>query len=216
MTRLQPRSVAGFLFTCSHLPDTILPMRVITFDIETKNLFQDVGSNNPADLDISVICAHDSQSGEITSYLEADFKKLWPLLEQADAFVTWNGDHFDIPLLNKYYPGDLSKIKSIDLMKEVQLVLGRRLKLDSVGEATLGRNKSGHGLDAIEWWRNGEVDKIIKYCIEDVRLTRDLYDFAKNNGHLKYKEVGNLKEIKLNTKTWEEPVTHTLTYTLPF
>ncbi|MEK7641672.1 MAG: ribonuclease H-like domain-containing protein [Patescibacteria group bacterium] len=191
-------------------------MRIITFDIETKNIFQDVGSNDPADLDISVICLHDSLDGSFTSYLEADFGKLWPILEQADAFVTWNGDHFDIPLLNKYYPGDLTKIKSIDLMKEVQLVLGRRLKLDTVGEATLGRNKSGHGLDAIEWWKNGEIDKIIKYCIEDVRLTRDLYDFAMTHKCLKYKELGTLKEVKLDTSKWLEKEESALTFTLPF
>ena len=191
-------------------------MRIITFDIETKNLFQDVGSNNPADLDISVLCIHDSLTNEYTSYLEADFNKLWPIFEQADALVTWNGDHFDIPLLNKYYAGDLSPIKSIDLMREVQLVLGRRLKLDSVGEATLGRNKSGHGLDAIEWWRNGEIDKIIKYCIEDVRLTRDLYDFAMKNGHLKYKDFSGLKDIKLNTVAWDKVEKQAMTYTLPF
>ncbi len=192
------------------------PMRVITFDIETKNLFQDVGSNDPADLDISVICIHDSLDNEFKSFLEADFNKLWPILEQADAFVTWNGDHFDIPLLNKYYPGDLTKIKSIELMKEVQLVLGRRLKLDTVGEATLGRNKSGHGLDAIEWWKNGEIDKIIKYCIEDVRLTRDLFDYAVANKHLKYKELGTVKQVKLDTSKWEERQENAMTFTLPF
>ncbi|MDQ2932973.1 MAG: ribonuclease H-like domain-containing protein [bacterium] len=191
-------------------------MRVITFDIETRNLFQDVGSNNPADLDISVVCIHDSETNEFTSYLQEDLGKLWPIMEQADVLVTWNGDHFDIPLLNKYYPGDFAKIKSVDLMREVQTVLGRRLKLDSVGEATLGRNKSGHGLDAIEWWKNGEIDKIIKYCIEDVRLTRDLYDFAKTNGHLKYKDVAGLKEVRLNATPWEIVEKQAMTYTLPF
>ncbi len=191
-------------------------MRVITLDIETKNLFQDVGSNDPTDLDISVICIHDSETGQFSSYLEADFYKLWPILEKADSFVTWNGDHFDIPLLNKYYPGDLSKIKSVDLMREVQLVLGRRLKLDTVGEATLQRNKSGHGLQAIEWWRNGEIEKIVKYCIEDVRLTRDLYDYAINNKHLKYKDLGGIKNVKLDTSTWQEKVEHAMTFTLPF
>lgn len=191
-------------------------MRVITFDCETKNIFQDVGSNDPTALDISVLCIHDSATGEYSSYLERDFGKLWTIIEQSDAFVTWNGDHFDIPLLNKYYPGDLTKIKSIDLMREVQNVLGRRLKLDTVGEATLGRNKSGHGLDAIEWWRNGEIDKIIKYCIEDVRLTRDLYDYALKNKSLKYKELGAVKEVKLNTDAWDQSEAHAMTFTLPF
>lgn len=192
------------------------PMRIITFDIETKNSFQDVNSNDPADLDISVVCTHDSADGSYRSFLEKDFGSLWALLEQADMLVTWNGDHFDIPLLNKYYPGDLTRIKSLDLMKEVQQVLGRRLKLDSVGEATLGRNKSGHGLQALEWWAKGEVDKIIKYCIDDVKLTRDIYDYAMANGHLKYRDLGQLKEVKLDTSSWNAPKSAAMTFTLPF
>ena len=179
-------------------------------------MFQDINSNDPADLDISVVCIHDSDTNEFSSYLETDFGKLWPIFEQADALVTWNGDHFDIPLLNKYYPGDLSKIKSIDLMRDVQKVIGRRLKLDGVGGATLNRNKLGNGLDAIEWWRSGEVDKIIKYCIEDVRLTRDLYDYALKNKHLKYKEFGGTKEVKLDTSKWQTIESNAMTYTLPF
>jgi DEAD/DEAH box helicase domain-containing protein len=101
-------------------------------------------------------------------------------------------------------------------MREVQKSLGRRLKLDSVGETTLGRNKSGNGIEAVEWWRNGEVDKIIKYCIEDVRLTKELYDFAMTNGHLKFKDFGTIKQIKLDTTTWEVPQSSAMTFTLPF
>lgn len=191
-------------------------MRKITFDLETKNLFQDVGSNDPVDLDISVVCIHDSADDTYKSFLDTELGKLWPIFEQADMLITWNGDHFDIPILNKYYPGDLNKIKSLDLMREVQKVLGRRLKLDTVGEATLGRNKSGHGLEAIEWYRNGEIDKLVKYCIDDVRLTKDLYDFAMLNSKLKYKDLGNIKDIKLDTSTWEVPQSAAMTFTLPF
>lgn len=191
-------------------------MRKITFDVETKNLFGEVSSNEPTALDISVVCIHDSLDDSYKSFLEKDFRDLWNIIEQADALITWNGDHFDIPLLNKYYSGDLTKIKSIDLMREVRNVLGRRLKLDGVAEATLGVNKSGHGLEAVEWWKKGEIDKIIKYCIDDVKLTKELYDYAMKNSHLKYKEFGNLKEIKLNTANWEKVDSGAMTFTLPF
>ncbi len=194
-------------------------MRKITFDIETKNFFADVGSNDPAALDISVVCIHDSHDDSYQSFLEKDFPKLWPILEKADALITWNGDHFDIPLLNKYYSGDLSKIRSIDLMAEVKSVVGRRLKLDTVGEATLGIKKSGNGFDAVHWWRKGEVDKIIKYCIDDVKLTKDLYDYAVKHGMLKYKDLGvggTVRDIKLNTASWNAKSDHAMTFTLPF
>ncbi len=191
-------------------------MRKITFDLETKNIFQDVGSNDPTALDVSVVCIHDSETNEYKSFFEADFNNLWPILEQADVLISWNGDHFDIPILNKYYPGDLTKIKSVDLMKEVQIAMGRRLKLDTVAEATLGVNKSGHGLDAIEWWNKGELDKLVKYCIDDVRLTKELYDYAVQNKKLKYKDGGIVKEVPINISKWEVPMGSAMTFTLPF
>ena len=194
-------------------------MRKITFDVETKNMFSDVASNDPVDLDISVVCIHDSETDQYTSYLQEDFPKLWPILEQADMLITFNGDHFDIPLLNKYYSGDLLKIKSLDLMAEVKKTLGRRIKLDTLAEATLGKQKSGHGLDAIAWWQSGEIDKIIKYCIEDVKITKELYDYALKNGKLLYKDLGikgSIKNIPLNTKDWEKKQDGAMTFTLPF
>lgn len=191
-------------------------MRKITFDIETRNIFSEVNSNDPIDLDISVVCIHDSKTDEYSSYLQEDLQKLWPILEQADMLITFNGDHFDIPLLNKYYSGDLTKIKSLDLLREIRESLGRRIKLDTIAEATLGINKSGHGLEAVEWWKTGEIDKIIKYCIEDVKITKKVYDYALQNGKLKYKDMGVIKDIKLNTKDWEKVEESAMTFTLPF
>lgn len=191
-------------------------MRKIIFDIETRNLFQDVGTNDPKDLDISVVCVYDSQTDSYTSYLQEDLGKLWPILETADMLITFNGDHFDIPLLDKYYPGDLTKIKSLDLLKEVKKSLGFRLKLDSIAEATLGKKKSGHGLEAITWWKNGEIDKIIKYCIDDVKITKEIYEYAMKNGVLKYKDGLVLKDIKLDTKDWDKKNDHSMTFSLGF
>lgn len=194
-------------------------MRKITFDVETRNIFSEVNSNESVALDISVVCIHDSLTDTYSSFLQEDFPKLWPILEQADMFITFNGDHFDIPLLNKYYSGDLGKIKSLDLLVEVRNILGRRIKLDTIAEATLGVKKAGHGLEAVEWWKNGEIEKIKKYCIEDVKITKDLYEYALANGKLKYKDLGiggAIKDIKLDTSKWEAKKDSGMTFTLPF
>lgn len=192
-------------------------MRKLVFDIETSNVFQDVGSNNPADLDISIVGVYDYDADQYTAFTQEEFVKLWPLIERADMFITFNGDHFDIPLLNKYYPGDLLKVKSLDLLKEMHKSAGRRMKLDQIAEGTLGVNKSGHGLDAIKWWRAGEFEKVKKYCLDDVRITKDLYEYALKEGKLFFKEGPNLNEVKLDTKDWEIPSpASALNYTLPF
>ena len=191
-------------------------MRAITFDIETSNLFSDVGKNDPTLLDLAIICIHDSETDTYTSYLQEELTKLWPIIEQADMLIGWNSDHFDLPLLNKYYPGDLSSIKSLDLMKEVQEVLGRRLKLDIVAEATLGTKKSGDGLQALTWWKQGDIDRVRQYCIKDVEITKKIYDYALKNQYLKYKELGKAKKVELDTASWSTPKDSVMTHSLPF
>ena len=130
-------------------------MRIVTFDIETANWMNETGSSDPAALTIALVCAHDSETDTYTSYLENELHKFWPILERTDVLVGYNSEHFDIPLLNKYYPGDLKRIKSLDIMKEVHETLGRRLKLDAIAEGTLGVNKSASGAQSLQWWRAG-------------------------------------------------------------
>lgn len=192
-------------------------MRKIVFDIETENIFSDVGSNNPADLDMSLVAIYDSETDEYNAYLVEDLSKLWPIIERADMLIGYNSDHFDIPLLDKYYPGDLYGIKSLDLLKEIKNATGRRMKLDQVAEGTLGEKKTGHGLEAIKWWRDGEVEKVKQYCIDDVRITKEIYDYAMANGKLKFAEGGKANEFTLNTSRWEEKEEgNALTHTMPF
>jgi uncharacterized protein YprB with RNaseH-like and TPR domain len=192
-------------------------MRVVTFDIETSNVMSSLARNDLSRLDISIVGVHDSETNEYTSYSQEEFPKMWPIFEHADMVVGYNSDSFDIPILNKYYAGDLSKIRSLDLMIEVQKVLGRRLRLQSLAEATLGRGKGGDGLKAIEWWAQGLTDKVREYCIEDVRITRELFDHALKNGVLKYKDLRDIRDIRIDTRPWLLPAeAPSITHTLPF
>ncbi len=191
-------------------------MRKIVFDIETSNVFQDVASNNPSALDLSVVCIYDYETDKYSGYTQETLNELWPILEKADMLIGFNNDHFDTPILNKYYSGDLTKIKSLDLLKEVKNSLGRRIKLDIIAEATLGRNKTGHGLEAVTWWKKGEKQKVIDYCIEDVRITKDVYEYALKNNSLKYLDGKNVKEIKIDTSHWDKKDDSAMTFTLPF
>lgn len=192
-------------------------MRAVTFDIETTGSAGALDRNNLSRMEISIVGIHDSETNEYTSYAKEEFPQLWPIIERADMLIGFNSDQFDIPILNKYYPGDLTKIKSLDLLVEVQKALGRRIRLQSLAEATLGRGKGGDGLKAVEWWAKGEVDKIRKYCIEDVRITREIFDYAVEHGGLKYMDLRTKRDIKIDTRDWLKPIeAPSLTHTLPF
>lgn len=191
-------------------------MRKIIFDIETRNSFQDIGRAEPALLDIAAVCIYDSETQSYSSYLQEDLNKLWPILEKADVLITFNGDHFDIPLLDKYYPGDLTRIKSLDILKEVRKSLGHRIGLGLIAQGTLNKGKGGNGLEAIEWWKKGEIDKIVKYCLEDVKITKEIYEYALLNKKLKYKEGDQIIEFPIQTDTWDIKQEAKMTYSLPF
>lgn len=192
-------------------------MRAITFDIESVSDSMIRGRVDVAEQELTVVAIHDSLTGEFSSYFKEELPLLWPVLEHADMLIGFNSDSFDIPLLNRYYPGDLSHIRSLDLLSEVQKVLGRRIRLQSLAEATLGRGKSSDGLTAGAWWKEGKRDEVAKYCIEDVRITRELYDYALKNGILKYKDLRDIRDIKIDTSLWNLRATliPAMTHALP-
>ena len=179
-------------------------MKYLVFDIETRNTFEQVGSDQPEDLDLSVISIYDSRDSSMKTFELDELDKAWPLFKDIDFIVGFNSDHFDIPILNKYCPDDLYKIKSIDILKNVKDSFGRRIKLDNIAENTLGKNKIAHGLEAIKWWNEGKIDLIRKYCEEDVYITKDIFLFALENKKLFAKDrEGNKVEIKINTDNWK-------------
>lgn len=191
-------------------------MKKIVFDIETKNTFQEVGSRNPQDLDISVLVIYDYDTDKYISYTEDELNDLWKIIEVTDLLVGYNSDNFDIPLLDKYYPGDLTKIKSVDLFQEVKKSIGRGVSLDMVAEGTLGLSKIGGGLDAVAWWKQGEIEKIKKYCQKDVEITKRIYEYALHNEKLKYKLLGEETEFEIDINEWEVAESRSVNYTLPF
>lgn len=191
-------------------------MRYVVFDLETQNIFSDVGSGDPSSLDISVACFYDSETDKYTALSVDELSEAWPIIEHADALVGYNSNHFDVPLLNKYYPGDLLQIKSIDILESIRESLGRRLRLDSVAQATIGAKKTADGLQAVRWWREGKVDEIKKYCIQDVKVTKKVFDYALENGHVKFKDGARKREIPLDTSSWLTKEDNGMTHALPF
>lgn len=176
-------------------------MRYIVFDIETTSAFSSLRSD-VSQLELAIVGAYDSETDSYSSYTKEELPKLWPIIERTDFLIGYNSNTFDIPILNRYYPGNLTDIRSLDLLAEIYKVLGRRIRLQSLAEATLGKSKKGDGLKAVEWWEQGKIAKVREYCIEDVRLTKELYDYAREHGMLKYKDLREVRDMKMDTEQW--------------
>ncbi len=125
------------------------------------------------------------------SYWEKDLPDLFPLLEKADVVIGFNIDGFDMPTFTNYYNADIGKIPTLDVMSRIKESVGHRIGLDAVAHETLGTGKTGDGLDAIKYYRNKQWEELEKYCIQDVAVTRDVYDYGLQKGHVKFKNKWN-------------------------
>lgn len=183
----------------------------VIYDVETKKLFEDISTNDPADLGISIVSVYRREinplgqevSGEMKSFWtdevkeifgnkEFYFEHMWKWFEEADRIIGYNSLGFDNPAMNRIYTqGDFTKLKHFDVLEEIRKVFGHRVKLDSVAKETIGAGKSADGLDAVKWWNKRDLDSLVnlkKYCEMDVEVTTKVYDFAKKNGKLMFKD----------------------------
>jgi DEAD/DEAH box helicase domain-containing protein len=191
-------------------------IKEIVFDIETQNTFAQV-DNDIKKFKISVVSIYRYETDSFESFKENELGKLWPILEKADRLIGYNSESFDLPILMNYYLGDLTKIPHLDLLKEIKNSLGMRLKLDDVAKATLDNvKKSADGLQAIKWWQEGKIDEIIKYCEQDVSITKQIYEFGRDNRQLFFNNLtGDIVPFAVN---FDIPKTHDakINLTLPF
>ncbi len=196
-----------------------MALKEVVFDIETQNTFADV-NNDFKKLKISCVSVYQYETDSYQSFEEHELNKLWPILEKADRLIGYNSEHFDLPVMANYYLGDFSKFPHLDLMVQVKQNLGFRLKLDDIAQATLDNiKKSAEGLQAIRWWKEGKIDEIKKYCEQDVRVTKEVYEFGKKNKQLFYKSLtGEVLPFRVNfdMPKVEQGSGKSINLTLPF
>jgi len=158
---------------------------VLVFDLETQRSFQDVGGRTAMrELGMSVGVVYSFRDDSFRAFFEREAEPLIELLRSAELVVGSNLLGFDYEVLKGYRDVPYETIPTLDIMFYLQDKLGFRPKLDSVVQATLGAAKTADGLQALAWWKEGRLDLIEKYCTEDVRLTRDLFLFGKQNRHV--------------------------------
>lgn len=184
----------------------------IVLDIETQNTFEEVGGYFTDKLKVSLVGVYYYETGAYESYLEPDLPALFQRLEKGGRIIGYNSIGFDMPVLNNYYTGDLLKLPQLDILREIEKELGHRIKLDDVAKATLGTQKSGHGLQAVTWWKQGKIDEIRQYCLQDVKVTMEVYEFGLKNGYILFdNRRGERQAVRVNFAAVAAPSTFNMT-----
>jgi DEAD/DEAH box helicase domain-containing protein len=172
---------------------------VIVYDIETKETFQEIGTRDPKRLSISMIGMYSYNERKLISFTEDELPQFWRRLETCSLLIGFNNKGFDDIVVSAYFP-EITKVPSFDILEQVYNSIGFRVKLDNIAHATLNEGKSGDGLKAIKLYREGRIDELRDYCLDDVRITKDLYDYGKQYGELMYNDMQGKKSFIVDFK----------------
>lgn len=178
----------------------------VIFDIETKKLFEEIGSFDPAGLGVSIVSLYKRTldesgkeiKGEMFSFWDDELSEAWTHFTNVDRVIGFNSLHFDIPALTPLCPFDFKKIPHFDMLDLIKQKLGYRLSLRVLAAESIGHTKSDVGTNAVVYWNQHSPESLQKlkdYCEMDVLVTKEVYDYGSKFGHLKYKDRWNTPRI---------------------
>lgn len=190
---------------------SVASMDTLVFDIETKNFFTDpnVGWNNYGALEISAVGIYSYLDDKYLCFEEGELDEASKFFRRAERLVGFSMNRYDIPVLHAYFMRsqisrdiDLWEKERVDLLQEIEMATGGRVSLNKLAEANLGEMKTGTGAQAIELYREGRIEDLKKYCLQDVKLTKDIYDLYSNQGFLMVpdKKTGEVRKVELKAK----------------
>ena len=161
---------------------------IVYFDLETQRTANDVGGwDKKRDMGMSLGVTYSTRLGEYQIFSEKRVDDLVQQLLRADLVVGFNVINFDYEVLMGYTVLDLPhQCRTLDMLVDIEAKLGHRLGLDAVASASLGVGKTGDGLDAIRWWREGKLLDIAEYCCFDVKCTKLVHEYGAHHKQLHY------------------------------
>jgi DEAD/DEAH box helicase domain-containing protein len=162
---------------------------VLVFDLETQRSADDVGGWGFASkMGLALAVVYDVAQAVYRTYYETDVDRLLLDLAFADRVVGFNIDRFDLAVLSGYTDRDLGRIRTLDLLGEIHRSVGFRVSLNHLSEVNLGESKSGDGLQSLQWWKEGRIDLIERYCRKDVEVTKRLWELGRAQRFLLHRD----------------------------
>lgn len=170
---------------------------MLIYDCEIKNAIPEQGGdkmkyirycNGWSDfrgMGIACIAAYDYTDDRYRVFCEDNFAVFQALADTHKIIIGFNSIGFD----NRLCAENGLRVedqKSYDILVKIWKAAGLGpvfespshcgFSLDAVCRANFGAGKTGHGTVAPVLWQAGRIGEVIDYCINDVRLTKRLFD----------------------------------------
>lgn len=144
------------------------------------------GWHDHANMGIACIGAYDYTEDRYRLFMDDNMEDFFHLCDAHDLLVGFNSIAFDNAVINAHEPHLSDPSKWYDILVELWAAAGCGPKfnasthlgfgLDAVCKANFGTRKSGHGALAPVDFQRGHYGHLIDYCLNDVRLTKQVFD----------------------------------------
>lgn len=177
---------------------------ILVLDVETQRSFKEVGGkSNLHKLKISTVGTYDYLSDRCYAFEEREMLDLDKRLQDVGIVIGFNVRRFDMQVLQPYLFRPVEQIPVLDLLDAIEKDRGHRASLDSVAAPTLKQHKIGHGADAILMFQQNRMEELKRYCLEDVRITREIYEFGCREGKILFTSGWDYKTYEIPVR-WKQ------------
>lgn len=154
---------------------------------------------------VSCLCAYDSLERRYRVFFEDNRAEFEDLATSRDLLVGFNSIRFDDKVLEaeSWLRGGP---KRYDILREIWISQGldpdsfgyhhNGFGLDACATAEGLGGKTGHGAQAPKDWQRGRYGSLVDYCLEDVRLTRNLFHLILSEGGFRNPKTGGYMKLR--------------------
>ena len=180
-----------------------MTQNIIVLDLETQRSFKEVGKAKLDKLKVSVVGIYDYLTNQFAVYEEKEIIQLEKRLQEIDLIIGFNIRRFDLPVLAPYLFMPTSDFPVLDLLDDIEKFRGHRASLESLAVPTLKQHKSGTGAEALELFKENRIEELKSYCLEDVRLTKEIYEYGLREGKIYFTSSWDYKTYEIPVG-WEK------------
>jgi DEAD/DEAH box helicase domain-containing protein len=172
------------------IPQDRLAPRHIYLRLTTQHSAEDVGGwQHKHLLGLGVAVTYDTRDRQYRVYTAETAADLLSSLSTADLVIGFSLRDFDYQVLQPYTTTPLTTLPSLALLDEVQHQLGFRLSLNHLTRETLGVERPDDSLRTLDWFRQGDRNRIAEYCRHDLKLLRALVHHGATTGSIFYRDL---------------------------
>jgi DNA polymerase III epsilon subunit-like protein len=148
---------------------------------------------------VSVIGCYDYRDDRYRVFLKDNFDEFRDLVHGSPVVIGFNNAKFDNAVLKACGIVDIWEEKTYDILQEIWAANGGRFSpsgLDAVCQVNFGTSKTGNGALAPVDWQRGNYGKVIDYCMNDARMTKQIMDLVLSGASVISPKDGTLLNLR--------------------